>query len=710
MLLVIIVFGVLLAISASSQPFMENSQDSLPTTAGGAIDQNSLPIIAGLVPNTPSPQAAGTTITWTARAFDPDGDPVSYKFQLMGPSTDGSWKNVSDWSSDNRWDWASTSSDVGQNQIRVLVRDGKHAGSNGYDAVQAENYEITAPARAAPVQPEGTIASPVPGSAQMPGQMLTQLPGQQTLLPNQIQQPVPTLQMPTQTSANAQQNTPPAVNNLIPSPMSPMTAGVSVTWTAYAADPDGDQILYRFFLSGPSTGSVSKPQTDWITDNTWTWKTGEADIGQNQIEVWIRDGKHAEANGFDDRKSASFTVSAPALAPAPAPVAPVNKPPTISSLTPDKTSPQAAGTTIAWISAASDPDNDPIQYRFFLDNQPETDWISSPSWTWTTSTADIGAHSIQVSIKDGKHNPNGDDSKTAQFTIAAPPNQPPVVNNLASDKQSPQAAGAAVTWIADAADPDNDPIQYRFFLDNQPETGWISSPSWIWNTSTADIGSHSIQVSIKDGKHNPNGDDSKTAQFTIAAPPNQPPVVNSLASDKQSPQAAGTNITWTTGATDPDNDPIQYRFFLDSKPETDWSSDPSWIWTTSKADIGSHSIQVSVKDGKHNPNGDDSKTAQFAIATPPNKPPAVNSLTPDKQSPQTSGTTITWTAEAADPDEEQISYRFFLNGNPATDWITDNKWTWTTTSANIGNNQIEVSVKDGKHNPNGDDSKTAQFT
>ncbi len=721
MLLVVIVFGVLLAVSASAQPLTgfptETPQGGLPMTTGSTPDQNSLPVIAGLVPDKPSPQGAGTTITWTAKAFDPDGDTVSYKFQLMGPSTGSIWKNVTDWSSDDSWDWTAASSDVGQSQIRVLARDGNHAGPNGYDAMQVESYEITAPvqtapAQTAPVQPQSTIASPEPGSVQMPGQTLTQPPTQQMQLPTQIQQPTQTLQIPTQTqtSGNVQKDTPPVVNSLIPSPMSPMTAGVAVTWTADATDPDGDQILYRFFLSGPSTGSVSKPQTGWTTDNTWTWTTSEADIGENQVEVWVRDGKNANENSFDDRKSASFTISAPTLAPAPTPVAPVNKPPVIGSLIPDNSSPQVAGTTIAWTSQASDPDNDPIQYRFFLDNKPETDWSSNPSWTWTTSTADIGSHSIQVSARDGKHNPNGDDSKTAQFTIVAPPNKPPVVNGLKPDKQSPQVAGTTITWTADAADPDNDPIQYRFFLDNQPQADWSSNPSWIWTTSAADVGSHSIEVRVRDGKHNPDGDDSKTSQFTIIAPPNKPPVVNSLTSDKQSPQGAGTVINWTANATDPDNDPIQYRFFLDNQPQADWSSNPSWTWTTSTADIGSHSIEISVRDGKHNPNGDDSKTSQFTIIAPPNKPPVVNSLKSDKSSPQAAGTAISWTSQASDPDNDPIQYRFLLDNQPATDWSGNPSWTWNTSTADIGSHSIEISVRDGKHNPNGDDSKTSQFT
>jgi len=323
---------------------------------------------------------------------------------------------------------------------------------------------------------------------------------------------------------------PPEIIRLTPNETSPQVAGTVVVWTAEAIDPEKDQILYRFFLSVPSTGNVSKPETGWTADNTWTWNTSEADIGENQVEVWVRDGKHAKEDSFDDRKSASFIISAPTLAPAPMPVAPVNETPAISSLAPNKSSPQGAGKTITWTSKANDPDNDPIQYRFFLDNQPETNWSSNPSWIWTTSTADIGSHSIDVRVRDGKHDPEGDDSKRSQFTIIALLNKPPIVNGLTPDKQSPQVAGTTITWTANATDPDGDDILYKFILDNETILRsthdnmtvplWSNNPIWTWTTSQFETGTHHVMVEVRDGKHaSPGGfDDRKEVKFDLNSP------------------------------------------------------------------------------------------------------------------------------------------------------------------------------------------------
>jgi hypothetical protein len=80
----------------------------------------------------------------------------------------------------------------------------------------------------------------------------------------------------------------------------------------------------------------------------------------------------------------------------------------------------------------------------------------------------------------------------------------------------------------------------------------------------------------------------------------------------------------------------------------------------------------------------------------PNKPPEITNLTANPSSPQSAGTKITWTAEANDPEKDEISYQFLLNGVMVSDWKTDNKWVWTAEKAG-SSNKIEVRVIDGNH-------------
>ena len=77
----------------------------------------------------------------------------------------------------------------------------------------------------------------------------------------------------------------------------------------------------------------------------------------------------------------------------------------------------------------------------------------------------------------------------------------------------------------------------------------------------------------------------------------------------------------------------------------------------------------------------------------------IQSINPDKPSPQSPGEAITWKVEASNPDNVLMLYNFRLMG-PSTDgqlidktgWIAESSWTWNTTEADVGENQIEVRV------------------
>lgn len=82
-----------------------------------------------------SPQNAGDIITWMAKATDPEGDLIQYKFLLNG-------NPVTDWSSQSSWIWSGTKTYTGENQIKVIVRDGNHESTDSYDDSKLEDFKI----------------------------------------------------------------------------------------------------------------------------------------------------------------------------------------------------------------------------------------------------------------------------------------------------------------------------------------------------------------------------------------------------------------------------------------------------------------------------------------------------------------------------------------------------------------------------------------
>ena len=526
-------------------------------------------------------------------------------------------------------------------------------------------------------------------------------------------------------------NQPPSIRSVEPDKPSPQPMGTAIKWTVRAEDPENDPISYMFQLKDSATWV---PLTQWIDENTWTWNTAALEPGNYQIRVLVRDPMHTSGDFKPDERIIDYQITAPqvpAVVSAPAAVpeleqapvieqpivqapeqvaAPVNQPPQVLSLNADLASPQIAGAAVTFIAAASDPENDPLEFMFLVDGQARTDFINNPSWTWTTTEQDIGSHTIEARARDNNHNPEGDSSRTMDFVVEAVPNNPPELVDLASDLASPQIAGAAVTFTAAASDPENDTLEFMFLLDDVAQTEFTSIPSWTWTTTEQDIGSHTIEVRARDNNHNPEGDSSRTAEFVVEAAPNNPPELMDLAADLASPQLLGSRINWTATASDAENDTISYRFLVNDTPVTDWQPENLFPWTATEA--GTALITVQAKDDQHDEPAAEtgSISTEFVIIAPEpaaeeaeeeilpvelNESPSIMSLAPDLESPQVLGSRINWTATASDAENDTISYRFLVNDTPVTDWQPENLFAWTATEA--GTALITVQVKDDQH-------------
>jgi len=203
-----------------------------------------------------------------------------------------------------------------------------------------------------------------------------------------------------------------------------------------------------------------------------------------------------------------------------------------------------------------------------------------------------------------------------------------------------------------------------------------------------------------------------------AAGANEAPVVEGLISDAISPQPVGTAIKWTATTMDLDGDTIYYRFWLkgpstegDWNDMTGWTTNNVWTWSTSDADVGASQINVWIRDGNHEPEDrwDDYEIVEYTIRksdrhelkapvdhrpgpgpTPivdHNSPPVVDSLTPNKASPQDVGTLIRWTATAHDDDGDTILYKF-TNG---TGTRHNREATRSTSTSETGNMSLQTS-------------------
>lgn len=215
-------------------------------------------------------------------------------------------------------------------------------------------------------------------------------------------------------------NQPPSAKTLTPDRDSPQFPGTVVVWTATAYDPEGDGLLYQFWLNGPATGNVWKPMTNWSESNVWSWSTNPIDGGNNIIDVRVADGYHAGPDRGDSHLSAEFFITEAKDAES------ANSMPYILSLKSDRQSPQDQGTKVTWTTTASDPDSDTVLYQYWIKGPsteeqwlPVTPWTTSRSWTWNTAQMQAGIYTVEARIRDGYHADaeNADDYKRGAFVV-----------------------------------------------------------------------------------------------------------------------------------------------------------------------------------------------------------------------------------------------------------------------------------------------------
>ena len=176
---------------------------------------------------------------------------------------------------------------------------------------------------------------------------------------------------------------------LQPNMVSPqkIPAGQSeIIWTAYACDPEGGKIEYRFKLNGPRTNYATKTVKDWSISNVWVWIADSRDVGTSSIYADVRARHHDSTSSFVYRDYEILLIQLPCC----------------TCLMPDKSEPQVGGTAITWTACASYPDQDQLRYRFWVYDggwNVGRDWARSNSWTWTPS--DTGDYDVKVEVCDG---------------------------------------------------------------------------------------------------------------------------------------------------------------------------------------------------------------------------------------------------------------------------------------------------------------------
>lgn len=367
---------------------------------------------------------------------------------------------------------------------------------------------------------------------------------------------------------------------------------------------------------------------------------------------------------------------------------PANYPPVLTSLMPDIASPQTSGATVTFTATATDVEEDPLEYRFYLDGVAQTEWGSGNTWAWETDESDAGDHTVTVWVRDNNHSPTGDDSETVNYIINSVYVYQPVYTQSFDE-----------TYIKTT----NRWFEFEGFRAIDPSLS-LSGGRYLnsWMTEDGNIGSQRFHIEFTSARVikrirycNSHHDGYETnvgvKDFIIQGSNNAAAFANLAYAD---------DTNWTTIATDVST-MVQHTEGYDGV-----------IWNTINLtnDTAYKYYAIKCTNNYGNTHYIGIRRLEFQIVAVENEPPTISSLSPDLASPQPAGATITFTATASDPESDTLQYQFFVDGVAQTGFIASNNWAWETDAGDIAAHTVSVKVRDNNNNPFGDDTETINYT
>jgi len=236
------------------------------------------------------------------------------------------------------------------------------------------------------------------------------------------------------------------------------------------------------------------------------------------------------------------------------------------------------------------------------------------------------------------------------------------------------------------------PYTYAWDLDDDgyydDATGQSITKSW------SEEGTYYISLKVTDNDGRWDTDDTAV---TIAPPDNSPPNKPSKPSGTTSGDT-GTSYTYSTSATDPDDDIVKYGWDWDGNGAVDewtgfYSSGTTVSTSHSWIAAGTYNVKVKAEDEYGSQNGfSTALTVVISGNDPPNKPTITGPISGK------AGKSYTYSAYTIDPDGDQVYYWFDWDDGTTSGWKGPYNSGQTVSASHIlaakGTYQIRVKSKD----------------
>jgi len=157
---------------------------------------------------------------------------------------------------------------------------------------------------------------------------------------------------------------------------------------------------------------------------------------------------------------------------------------------------------------------------------------------------------------------------------------------------------------------------------------------------------------------------------------------------------AGDTVVATGQASDPDGDALSYAWYFDGAQQANIRIK---LTGAARCSAGTHTISLQVNDSK---GGTASFQSQVSVAQAPSPQPTPGTNNPPVAyfyiTPQTPTNydTIVATSQATDQDGDTLTYSWFKDGTPATEYNNLTYMVWVNPP--LGSHTVSLQVSDGK--------------
>jgi hypothetical protein len=438
-------------------------------------------------------------------------------------------------------------------------------------------------------------------------------------------------------------NNPPTLE---PLPNHVIDEGQTLTFNVVGSDPDGDALLYA--ASPLPTGSSFDAST-----GTFTWTPDYEAAGSYTLQLSVSD-----TAGLSDSDSLLITVEN------------VNRAPHFLPVEPQHT---REGLAFSLVVQAEDPDQDVLQYAATsLPAGAQFD-PASRTFSWVPGFDDAGDYTLHFSATDP-----GQLADTLVVSLAVDNhNRAPV---LAGPTSYSIEELQPLSVLLQATDPDGDALQ--FSVTNLPVGAAFDAVAHTlsWTPSYDQAGSYTVGITVSDGELAATGSLIITVLNVNRAPTLEP--IGTLEVE------AGVAVQFSLKAADPDQDPLTASVVPLPTGAQLHPTTHAFSWSPTVDQVGEHSLVFQVSD----PQGLSAAQTARIVVRAVNHPPVLEVAAEYKA---TVGQPFTLTPKAMDPDGDVLS--FSATGlpegagiNSATGVIT---WTPNQTGTYSG---VVIQVSDGE--------------